>query len=275
MDKAARNKTKEHFFALRQKLHDYTDATQEMMTALRRAAVIHATALDLTDIDPLFLQLAPDRIPDRKWDRISSDYQTAMLETQALAQVVERLEEAALAKQTLTVQFILQLNRTLFERTRYSSAGKFRETQCQTPTNGHPAPHHSRLSEMLEHHLSWLSHRLGIFSKVNSDNFLEMFHIAAEVIYRLADTLPFEHGNARLGLAVGNYVMLFTGLYYNVIDISERGEYLKAIRKSSIDNLAPLVDFLIKTYDKTLDRIDGFAQIAQPKNEELYRRNLS
>ncbi len=275
MDKVARNKTKDHFFALRQKLDDYCDAKQEMMTALRRATVINTTALDLAGIDPIFLQLAPDRIPDRKWDRISSDYQNAMLETQAFGQVVERAEEAALSKMPLTVAFLLQLNRTLLERTCYSAAGKFRESRDHAPPTGHTAPHPSRLPEMLEHHLSWLSHRLNIFNKVSSDNFIEMFHISAEAIYRLADTLPFEHGNGRLALVVGNYVMLFTGLYYNIIDAADRKEYLKAIEKSSIDNLAPLVNFLVGCYSRTLNRVEGFIEISQPRQDEVYRRKLS
>lgn len=275
MDKAIKNRTKEHFFALRQKLDSLPDAKQEMITALRRAAVINSTALDLEEVDPFFLQLAPDKIPDRKWERISSEYQNAMLETQALLQVIERLEEVALAKRSLTVPFLLQLNRSLFERTRYSGAGKFREHEnCETLT-GHDIPHHSRLPEMLEHHLSWLNHRLSIFNKVSSDNFLEMFHISAEGIYRIADTLPFEHGNSRFGIAIGNYVLLFTGLHYNIVDFAERDEYYKAIRSSSIDNLAPLVNFLIHCFAQTLHRSNGFVQLAQPQGDEVFRQNLS
>jgi Fic family protein len=198
-----------------------------------------------------------------------------MLETQALMTVIERVEEVALAKRSLTVPFLLQLNRTLFERTRYSGAGKFREdTHCEMIT-GHDAPHPSRLPEMLDHHLSWLNHRLTIFNKVSSDNFLEMFHIAAEAVYRLADTLPFEHGNGRFGLAVGDYVLLFTGLHYNVIDYADRNDYYKAINKSAIDNLTPLVNFLLHSFAQTLHRSNGFVELTQPKSDEVYRRNLS
>lgn len=275
MDKAIKNRTKEHFFALREKLDGLPDAKQEMITALRRAAVINSTALDLDDIDPLFLQLAPDKIPDRKWERISSDYQSAMLETQALLAVLERLEEVALAKRALTVPFLLQLNRSLFERTRYSGAGRFREERDCEMLTGHDAPHPSRLPEMLEHHLSWLNHRLAIFNTVTSDNFLEMFHISAEGIYRLADTFPFEHGNGRFGLAVGNYVLVFTGLHYNIVEYAEKEQYFEAIQNSTIDNLAPLVDFLIASFARTLHRSKGLVDLAQPRNDEIYRQNLS
>jgi len=262
MNKAFRNKTKEHFFALQETLGALQDASDEILKALRRAVVLHSCAIDFETLDPLFLQLAPDRIPDRKWDRISCNYQNAMIETQTLLKATEQLEEVALSKQSLTVPLLLGLHRSVFEKTQYSAAGKLRTSCDLASLTGHELPHHSKLYEMTEHHLTWLMHRLSIFSRANHDNFLEMFHIAAEGMYRFADSLPFESGNGRFTRLVGSYALLYTGLFHNIIAFDDRTDYYDAIKSSAIDNLGPLVDFLVKCYARSLDRIDGFAMLA-------------
>lgn len=275
MNKAFRNKTKEHFFDLREKLGALPDASEQILRSLRHASVINSGAIDFETVDPLFLHLAPDRIPDRKWDRISSYYQNAMLETQTLILATERLEEIALSKRPLTVPFLLQLHRSVFERTRYSNAGKLRTSRDFTSITGHELPHQSKLPEMIEHHLSWLMHRLSIFSAASSDNFLEMFHIAAEGMYRFADSLPLECGNGRFTRLLGTYVLLYTGLFHNIIAFEDRTEYFDAVKSSAIDNLAPLVDFLVKCFAQSLDRIDGFVHLAWQQQSQMCNSNLS
>lgn len=275
MSKAFKNKTRERFFEIRDKLDLMPEAREESLKALRRAVVIHSCAIDMDPVGPAFLQLAPDRIPDRRWDRISSDYQNAMLETQMMLQVVERLEETAVTKHSLTIPFILQLHRTVFEKTQYSTAGKFRATRDLTSETGHELPHQTKLPEIMDHHLSWLMHRLSIFSDATPDNFLEMFHIAAEGMYRFADTVPFEIGNGRFTRLVGAYILLFTGLFHNVIRFEDRAEYLEAIRNSAIDDLTSLVDFLIRSFAGSLDCLDGFVQLAERQHQQTLNRNYS
>lgn len=275
MNKAFRNQTKEHFFDLRGKLNSLPDASDEILRALRRAVVLNSCAIDFNTVDPMFLQLAPDHIPDRKWDRISSDYQNAMLETQTLLSATERLEEMALSKRPLTVPFLLQLHRSVFERTQYSAAGKLRTSRDLTSITGHELPHHSKLPEMIEHHLSWLTHRLSIFSDARQDNFLEMFHIAAEGMYRFADSLPFESGNGRFTRLVGAYALLYTGLFHNIIPFDSRSDYFDAFKKSAIDDLGPLVDFLVKCYACSLDRIDSLVRLARIQQSQVCNSKFS
>ncbi len=274
MDKAFKIKTKEDFFELRAKLDALPEARDELICALRRAAVVNSTAIDIPNIDPMYLQLAPTRIPDRKWEKISSDYQSAMFETQALIQASELLEEITLSKIQLTVPLLMRLHRSVFERTHYSAAGKFRLTEDLTPFTCHDLPHHSKLPEMVDHHLTWLNHRLSIFSTVSRDNFLEMFHISAEGIFRFACSLPFGQGNGRFERLVGDYVLLYTGLLPTVIEYDTRDEYFEAISDSSIDGLAPLVNFLIMSFAKTLRRASGFVALAEGSGQEASRSRL-
>ena len=275
IDKAFKIKTKEDFFELREKLDALPDARNELTSALRRAAVVNSTAIDIPNIDPMYLQMAPSRIPDRRWDKVSSDYQSAMLETQAMIQASEHLEEISLSKKQLTVPLLMQLHRMVFERTHYSDAGKFRLTEDLTPFTGHNLPHHSKLPEMVDHHLTWLNHRLSIFSNVSRDNFLEMFHISAEGIYRFAGSLPFEQGNGRFERAVGDYALQYTGLFPVIIEYDTRDEYFEAIHASAIDGLAPLVNFLIKCFAKTLRRASGFVALAESRGQDVPRSHLS
>jgi Fic family protein len=275
VDKAFKLRTRDHFFDLRDKLDTLPGARIETFQALRTAAVVNSSALDDSSVDSAFLYLALGKVPDRRWERISPDYGRAMCEVTALVSIAERVEELALAKRALTVPLLLQLHRSLFERTRYSDAGKFRSGDDLESMTGNHVLHHSKLPELVEHHLSWLTHRLNIFSAATKDNFMEMFHIAAEGHYRIATTLPFECGNGRFGRLISDYVLIYTGLHYALVTSDDREEYLEAIRSSSIDSLTPLVNYLITCFSATLRRLDGFVDLAQSATQEVYRNNLS
>ncbi len=275
MDKAFKLRTRDHFFDLRDRLDALPGARDEAFRAIRLTTVVNSSALDDSSVDPSFLYLALDKIPDRRWEKISPDYGRAMFEVTALANITERIEELALAKRVLTVPLLLQLHRSLFERTRYSDAGKFRCGDDLESITGNNVIHHSKLPELVEHHLSWLTHRLNIFGTATRDNFMEMFHIAAEGHYRIATTLPFECGNGRFGRLISDYVLIYTGLQYAPITSDDREEYLDAIRSSSIDSLAPLVNYLISCFAASLRRLDGFVALTETATREVYRNNLT
>ncbi|MEW6413082.1 MAG: Fic family protein [Candidatus Zixiibacteriota bacterium] len=275
MDKAFKLRTRDHYFDIKERLEAHLGAKDEVFRALRTASVVNSSALDDPSVDPVFLYLALDRLPERRWERIAPDYGRAMCEVTALYNITGRIEELALAKHSLAVPLILQLHRTLFERTRYSDAGKFRAGDDIEPMTECPLPHHSKLPELFEHHLTWLINRLRIFGIATKDNFMEMFHIAAEAHYRIATTLPFECGNGRVARLIGDYVLIYTGLQYALILSHDREEYLDAVRSSAIDSLTPLVNYLITAFEATLKRLDGFVALTESAKQEVYRNNLS
>ena len=68
-------------------------------------------------------------------------------------------------------------------------------------------------------------------------------------------------GNGRIARAVGDYVMLVNGLYYDVIMTDYRDAYLDAMEECRMGDTSPLTHFLEYSYLETLERISGFFQI--------------
>ncbi|UCD64843.1 MAG: Fic family protein [Candidatus Zixiibacteriota bacterium] len=276
MDKALKSRIKQRYFEVHEKLKSLPAAREEIMHVLGIAAAVNSSAMAHPRIDRTFLQQAIDRSADRRWEKISSEYSRAMVETRALYRTMEAFEETALTARTLTLTFLLQQHRNVFERTRYNLAGRLRaENGHETTPAGLPPPHPSKLPELIEHHLAWLNHRLKIFGAAKPDSFFEIFHIAAEAQYRLVGCMPFDVGNQRLGRMVSDYVLLYSGLFWNLIRADRRREYSDALKTSSVESLTPLVGFLIGSFGDTLDRIGGFLRLAQTRNEREFFRNFS
>ncbi len=100
-------------------------------------------------------------------------------------------------------------------------------------------------------------------SAIDSDSFFEVLRISAKAHYLIASVHPFEDGNGRIARAVGDYVMLRAGFYYDVIMTSYRDIYLDALSECSLNDSKPLQQFLEFSYLETLKRIETFFDIVE------------
>ena len=78
----------------------------------------------------------------------------------------------------------------------------------------------------------------------------------------VAHVHPFEDGNGRIARAIGDYVMLCHGFYYDVIMTDYRDTYLDALDACTLTDTTPLYHFIEYSYLETLRRIAGFFQMA-------------
>ena len=274
MDKALRAFIKEQFFELRDILDRTPVLRGEAFRALRAETIINSAAIDFEKLNPAFLRLADSNTPIRKWDKISPNYHRAMAETLVQFKVADHMEEVAVSRTEPTMEFLLAMHREMFERTQYGRAGKFRSDSDRPSPIGNQVPHPSRLPGIMEHHLIWLTHRLQMFPELKPENFLEIFHVSAEIHYRILNCMPFDCGNGRMARLMGDFVLLRNNLLYNVISYDNREEYIHVLNKLSIDDLAPLVNFLIKSFGDSITRVRGFVKLASHSPHEC-RANTS
>ena len=99
---------------------------------------------------------------------------------------------------------------------------------------------------------------MKLVGPVTESNFFEIFHVAADVHFRIIETYPFRSGNWRIARALCDYVLLNSGMFYNVIDFHNRDEYQEAIGQSTVSNITTLEDFLLKSYGETLDSVKDY-----------------
>jgi fido (protein-threonine AMPylation protein) len=172
--------------------------------------------------------------------------------------MLHTLEIEAERKSELSVSFILGLHRQVFEKSWPDIAGRFRDVDVRIKGSSYRPPHYLNLPELVYQHISWLDGLLKLLGPVTPSNFYEIMHVAADAHFRMIWTYPFHDGNGRIARAVANYIMLYCGMYYNVISFDRREEYFRAIEKSTMADFSPLEDFMISCYGQTLNRITSF-----------------
>lgn len=262
MNRTIKDKIRDHFFDLRESLNRSPELRDDVLSALRLATSVNSSALDLVDLDPIFLYPALQKDYGRKWEKVSERYQQAMIEVQGYCRMTDYIEEAALSRRALTIPFLMKLHRLVFENTQYSLAGRLRISDHEQIPLLRKPPHHARISELTEQHLTWLGDRLRILGEVDHNSFYQFFNVAAEAHYRFAEVCLFEEGNGRMARAISDYVFLYCGSFYEVIRYEDRQAYFNALRQSSIISLSPLIDFLVESFARTLDQVDGMVRLA-------------
>ena len=246
------------FFRLRDAGARFPAAQREAMTALRCLKAIHSNAIEDKAVDRIFLQvlLHGAGIPNKF--EISQHYANASLELRGQESMLRWLEDTAKEKGRLSISMILEMHRMIFEESIPEMAGRFRQSEVRISGMSHRPPRSDKVSESIHQHLDGINESLFSITSLDEKSFLEVLKISARVHYLIAGLHPFADGNGRVARAVGDYVMLVHGLYYDVIMTDYRHVYLDALEASSWANTDPLYHFLEYSYLETLRRISGF-----------------
>jgi Fic family protein len=268
MEKLDRAQTKDLFVRLKEISSRHPGIQSEVRAALRFYKVSNSSAIETNYIDPIFLQTALTDCDSEIGDIVSPVYRKAFLETKCHEKMLHYLEAEAAQKAELSVSFILALHRMTFEKSWPDIAGHFRDIDVRIKGSSHRPPHPSQLSELMYQHLAWLDGLLKLLGPATPTNFFEIMHVAADAHFRMVWTYPFHDGNGRIARAVANYVLLYCGMYYNVITFDRREEYFRAIEKSSLADFSALEEFLVDCYGQTLSRITNFfTMVSQTANK--------
>ena len=242
---------------------EYPLARREIMTALRCLKAIHSNAIEDRSIDRVFLQILLHNagIPDKS--RISLAYGAAQRTLQGQQALLSDLEERARAKEPLSISLLRHMHRTVFGDAWPDGAGEFRNSSVSISGMQHDPPRASAVEELLHQRFVSINETANAIDTVTPETFDRIMLLSAEAHYLVAGVHPFEDGNGRVARAVGDYVFLRFGMYYDVIMTDYRDNYLDSLEDCTFADCSPLHRFLEFSYLETLQRVSTFYQLAR------------
>ena len=244
----------------------YPLAHEEAMTALRCLKAIHSNVIEDKRVDRIFLQVLLHSAGVEDKAQVSVEYEKASIELKGQEAMLRWLESLALQRTKLSISMLLEMHRMIFEDSWPEGAGQFRQSDVKIRLMSHLPPHYSQISQLLQQRFAAINERLFSYQSVSEDNFFEILEISAQAHYLVAHVHPFEDGNGRIARAIGDYVMLVHGFYYDVIMTDYKDTYLDSLEECSLLDAKPLRKFLEYSYLETLERISGFFRIVDKKN---------
>jgi Fic family protein len=245
----------------------YPLAREEAMTALRCLKAIHSNAIENKSVDRIFLQVLLHDAGIAEKSHISTVYKKASVELKGQDSMLKWLEAEALQRTELSISMLLEMHRIILGDSWPEGAGKFRQSEVKIHLMSHKPPHFSQISQLLHQQFAAINERQLAHQSVSVDNFTEILEISAQAHYLVANVHPFDDGNGRIARALGDYVMLVHGFYYDVIMTDYKDNYLDSLEECSLLDAKPLCNFLEYSYLETLERISGFFRIVdQEKN---------
>ena len=253
----------EMFLQLKRLGEQYPLAREEAMTALRCLKAIHSNAIEDKRVDRIFLQVLLHNAGIAEKSHISTEYEKASVELRGQDSMLKWLESEALQGRKISISMLLEMHRMMFGDSWPEGAGRFRQSEVRIRLMSHTPPHFSQVSQILQQQFTSINECLFAHQSVSVDNFFEILEISAKVHYLVAHVHPFDDGNGRIARALGDYVMLVHGFYYDVIMTDYKDYYLDSLEECSLLNAKPLSDFLEYSYLETLERISGFFRIVE------------
>jgi fido (protein-threonine AMPylation protein) len=261
------SKVKKQFFQLKE-IRDSVSITQkDIATVIRFENAVHSSIMEYDILDPAFIRTVLYRGNIRVKEHFSPIYRKIALEVIGLDQMLRHLEKTAPKKTDLSVSLVLKAQKMLFEYSWPDIAGRYRDVDVRIKGLKLRPPHPSQVSSMLYQHLGWVDGLMKLVGPVSESNFFEVFHVAADLHYRIIEAYPFLSGNWRLARAFSNYVLQNSGMFPMIIDSARRDDYMMAVNESSLTKLEPLVNFFVESYGETMERVKGFLALVQKETE--------
>lgn len=153
-------------------------------------------------------------------------------------------------KKELSLEFLLKLHKLCFDGSK-SFAGKFREVNVIIRNSKgdiiHAGVPKGELMDYLKDFILWY--------KENKSHFKPL--VLAAILHNQFEYIhPFQDGNGRVGRLLLNYILVKNNYPPINIKFKDRKEYYQTLQKySKEDDLKPTLKFLIKQYNKTLEKV--------------------
>ena len=261
MKKSEKDKIQELFFQFKE-IYDNSPLIQkELITALRLENIISSNAIENHLIDPVLLQAVFYSGNVRTKEFSNPAYRKAFLEVKGHDRMFRFLQVKAASRAELSVSLLLKIHRILFEKSWPEIAGRFRDIDVRIRGVKFRPPHYTQIFELVYQHLSWVDGLLKLLGPVNPGNFFEIFHVAADLQSRIIRTYPFHAGNWRIARSLSDYIFLYSGMTYCIIDVDNRDKYLTAVGSSTISDSSSLEELLLQSYGETLNHLNRFIRL--------------
>jgi Fic family protein len=258
LNHAERQKLRNLYFQAHALGLEHPYARQEIMTALRCLKAIHSNAIEDRSIDRVFLQvlLHDAGIADRL--KISPRYEHAYRVIKGQQSMLEEIERRAPAQEPVSISLLLGMHRRIFGRAWPEGAGQFRQSDVSISGVRHNPPPASHVQGLLHQRFAGINEELDKIKAITPDTFDLVLQLSADAHYLVAAVHPFDDGNGRTARALGDYVFLRFGMYYDVIMADYRDNYLNSLEECNLTDSNPLRRFLEFSYLETLERVTTF-----------------
>ncbi len=140
-------------------------------------------------------------------------------------------------------------------------AGQFRQSDVSISRVSYNPPHASHVPELLYQRFASINDELVKIKTLTPDTFDRVLQLSADTHFLVASVHPFDDGNGRIARALGDYVFLRFGMYYDVIMTDYRSNYLDSLEECNHTDSYPLYRFLEFSYLETLERITTFFKL--------------
>jgi excisionase family DNA binding protein len=139
-------------------------------------------------------------------------------------------------------------------------AGNYRNGQVYIEGRDHMPPPAFEVPQLMAELLDWL--------RRNPEE-LHPIELAAIFHHRFVAIHPFDDGNGRIGRLLMNLQLIKSGYPLTIIKTVDRRRYYDSLIKADNGNPAPLVNFVARCVEQSLDIYLGAVEASQPGNKLL------
>ena len=154
---------------------------------------------------------------------------------------------------------ILELHSILFSGF-CEGAGNYRNGQVYIEGRDFMPPPAFEVPQLMRELMEWLN---------KNPEELRPIELAAIFHHKLAAIHPFDDGNGRVGRLLMNLLLIKRGYPLTIIKTVDRRRYYDSLIKADNGNPAPLVNFVARCVEQSLDIYLGAVEASQPKNKLL------
>jgi excisionase family DNA binding protein len=159
----------------------------------------------------------------------------------------------------LEEQNVLELHRILFSGF-CEGAGSYRNCQVYIEGRDTMPPPAFEVPQLIKDLLDWL--------KSNPEE-LRPIELAAVFHHRFVEIHPFDDGNGRVGRLIMNLLLIKAGYPLTVIKTVDRRRYYDSLQKADNANPRPIVNFVARCVEQSLDLYLSAVEPTEPKTQLL------
>ena len=154
------------------------------------------------------------------------------------------IEEVVYENTPLTEEAVLRLHELILHDIS-DHAGAYRKTGVRITGATFSPPRSEEVPRLMSELVEWLEKNLEEYSPIE---------LAALFHHKFVHIHPFSDGNGRTARLLMNSILMKNGYPY-IINITqkERGKYLDTLREADLGNYTPLINFIARSAEKTLD----------------------
>ena len=242
--------------AKKQRLDTYRPLSNTAIKKLHETLEINYT-YNTNAIEGNTLTLQETRLVIREGITIKGKSLSEHLEAKNHPQAITYIEN--MVNNPITEKNILELHGILFSGF-CEGAGNYRNGQVYLEGSDHMPPPAFEVPQLIQDLLEWLEKNPEELRPIES---AAVFH------HKFVEIHPFDDGNGRVGRLLMNLLLIKNGYPLTVIKTMDRRRYYESLIKADNGNYKPIVNFVARCVEQSLDMYLSAVEPSEPKTKLL------